>query len=263
MGPRVGIGDRHHDQEVGDRAVGGEPLVAVDHPLVAVADGGGLQQRRIRAGGVGLGHAERRLQVPGQQRMQVALLLLLAAGQREDLRVAGVGRRVAERQRRDRAGAEDLVHQPELDLAEPLAAELGIEVRRPQAALADLLGERRDRALEPVVAELVDQRLQRPDALAHELAHPVELLLKLGLCGEIPGHRGSAPEPSAGRRYTVGTLLQTAFREGRREVGLPFAHGSRSGGPYAAAASGSPHVRSTLPSCTRKARARTCTSAAY
>ena len=37
-GARVGIGHRHHDQEVGDRAVGGEPLVAVDHPVVAVAD---------------------------------------------------------------------------------------------------------------------------------------------------------------------------------------------------------------------------------
>ena len=36
--PGVGVGDRHHDQEVGDRAVGGEPLVAVDHPVVAVAD---------------------------------------------------------------------------------------------------------------------------------------------------------------------------------------------------------------------------------
>src|SRR5690349_2696279 len=105
--------------------------------------------------------------------MQIALLLLLASGQRQDLRVAGVRRGVAERQRRDRAGAEDLMHQPELDLAESLAAELGIEVRRPQAALADLLGERRNRAFEPVVAELIDQRLQRPNALAHDLAHPV------------------------------------------------------------------------------------------
>src|SRR5437868_1005895 len=113
--------------------------------------------------------------------MQIALLLLLASGQRQDLRVAGVRRGVAERQRRDRAGAEDLMHQPELDLAESghrrrsrWSAELGIEVSRPQAALADLLGERRDRAFEPVVAELIDQRLQRPDALAHDLAHPVE-----------------------------------------------------------------------------------------
>ena len=35
--PRVGVGDRHHDQEVGDGAVGREPLVAVDDVVVAVA----------------------------------------------------------------------------------------------------------------------------------------------------------------------------------------------------------------------------------
>ena len=36
---RVGVGDGHHDQEVGDRAVGGEPLVPVEHVAVAVAYG--------------------------------------------------------------------------------------------------------------------------------------------------------------------------------------------------------------------------------
>ena len=38
------------------------------------------------------------------------------------------------------------MHQAELDLAEALAAELGVEVRRPQAALLDLLLQRRHRA---------------------------------------------------------------------------------------------------------------------
>ena len=98
----------------------------------------GLQQRRVRAGRVGLGHAERRLQVAGQQRVQVALLLLRRPGEREDLGVARVRRCVAERERRDRAGAEDLVHQPELDLAESLPAELGVEMRGPQALRLDL-----------------------------------------------------------------------------------------------------------------------------
>ena len=31
-----GIGDRHHDQERGEAGVRGEPLLAVDDPLVAV-----------------------------------------------------------------------------------------------------------------------------------------------------------------------------------------------------------------------------------
>ena len=39
--------------------------------------------------------------------------------------------------------SEDLVHQAELDLAEALPAELRVEVRRPQAALLDLLLQRR------------------------------------------------------------------------------------------------------------------------
>ena len=48
------------------------------------------------------------------------------------------------------------MHQAELDLAEALAAELGRQVRGPQPALLDLLLERRDRALEAVLAELVE-----------------------------------------------------------------------------------------------------------
>jgi hypothetical protein len=87
VGPRLRVGDRHDDQEVGDRRVGGEPLVAVDHPAVPVSLGARAQQRRVRTRGVRLGHRERRLQVAGQQRMQPAVLLLLRAGEREDLRV--------------------------------------------------------------------------------------------------------------------------------------------------------------------------------
>src|SRR6476619_5916969 len=51
---------------------------------------------RVR-GRVGLGHRERRLQVAGQQRLEVALLLLRAAGERQDLAVARVRRLAAER----------------------------------------------------------------------------------------------------------------------------------------------------------------------
>ena len=71
--------------------------------------------------------------------------------------------------------AEDLVHQAELDLAEALAAELGRQVRGPQPALLDLLLQRRDSAVEAVLVELAEDRLDRPDLRAHEVAHPVEL----------------------------------------------------------------------------------------
>ena len=60
--------------------------------------------------------------------------------------------------------AEDLVHQAELDLAEALAAEVGRQVRGPQPALLDLLLERRDHALEAVLAQLLEDasRSARP-----------------------------------------------------------------------------------------------------
>ena len=85
-----------------------------------------LQLRRVRAGGLGLGHRERRLEVAGQQRVQPALLLLVGPGEREDLAVARVRRLALPNAFGANArGPEDLVHQPELDLAEALAAELG------------------------------------------------------------------------------------------------------------------------------------------
>ena len=168
----------------------GEPLVPGDHVVVAVAHGARLQLRRVAAGGLGLGHREGRFEVAGEQRLEPALLLLGRAGQREDLGVARVRRLAAERIGRERRGAQDLVHQPELHLAEPLPPELGIEVRRPQAALPHLLLQRGVDAVEPRLVELSDNRLQRPDLLAHEGAHPVELLLELRFGREIPRHRG-------------------------------------------------------------------------
>ena len=212
---RIGVGDRHHDQEVGDRAVGGEPLVAVDHPVVAVAHRAGLEQRRVRAGGVGLGHGEAGLQVAGQQRVQVTVLLLRGPGHRQDLGVARVRRGVAEHERRDRAGAEDLVHQTELDLPETLTAELGIQVRGPQALLLDLLLKGLGGAAQPLPAELVEQRLQRPHLLAHEAAHPLELGLELGFCGEIPGHRRVDSHATARSYLRVGLVLGVSLLTSR------------------------------------------------
>ena len=148
-----------------------------------VAELRGIRARRVR-----LGHAEGAAQVAGEQGVQPAVLLLRRAGQREDLRVAGVGRGVAEGERRDRRGAEDLVHQPQAHLPHALAAELGWQVSRPQAALLDLLLQRCDRAGKPVKSQVVPDRLERPDLLAHELGHPVELLLEVGIGGEVPAH---------------------------------------------------------------------------
>jgi hypothetical protein len=56
--------------------------------------------------------------------------------------------------------------------------------------------------VEVVVAEVVGDRLERPQLGLHEAAHPVELRLELGLGGEIPGHGSKL---AAGRREcTIG-----------------------------------------------------------
>ena len=61
-----------------DVGAGGEPLVRVDHPLVAVEDRASLHQRGIGAGHLGLGEADRGNDVAGHQRLEVALALLVA-----------------------------------------------------------------------------------------------------------------------------------------------------------------------------------------
>jgi hypothetical protein len=55
---RVRVGDRHDDRHLGADRARGEPLVPVDHPLVALALGPGGEVGRVRAGALGLGHRE-------------------------------------------------------------------------------------------------------------------------------------------------------------------------------------------------------------
>src|SRR4029078_10662163 len=81
--------------------------------------------------------------------------------------------------------------------------ELGVQVGGPQAALADLLLKRGDQPPERVLVELAEDRLDRPDLLANEVAHPVQLLLELGLGREIPGHCGP-PVGRSGRCLSLG-----------------------------------------------------------
>ena len=74
----VGVGHDHRDRDAAPIGARGEPLVAVDDPLVAVelgASGAG----RVRARRLGLGHREAAADVPFEQRLQPALLLLRRA----------------------------------------------------------------------------------------------------------------------------------------------------------------------------------------
>ena len=194
----IGVGDGHHDQEVRHRGVGAEPLVPVDHPLVTVAHRRGLEERRIGAG-ARLGHGERAAERAIQQWLEPPIALLLpAAGldaHGEQLGVARVRRVVAEHEGSERRLSEDLVHQTELDLAEPATAELRGQVRCPEATVLHLRLEWPHRFEKGAVVEV--DRLEGEDLVTHEGAHPVELTLELRLGREVPGHRSPPAQASA------------------------------------------------------------------
>ena len=83
----ISVRDDHGDEEAGVAGVGGEPLVAVDHPLVAVLHGGGLEERGVGAG-VRLGHGVARADLAVEQRLEIPLLLGRAPEVGEDLGVS-------------------------------------------------------------------------------------------------------------------------------------------------------------------------------
>ena len=136
----------HHEEDVGDAAGAGEPLLTGDDPLVAVLHGGGPEQVRVGSA-LWLGHRVGREHLLVEHRLEPALLLLLGAVRGEHLHVAGVGSGRTEQLRRGGVAAEDLVQQTELELAEAGAAEFLVEEDRPQALILDLLLEAPDERL--------------------------------------------------------------------------------------------------------------------
>src|SRR5712664_2816594 len=123
--------------------------------------------------------------------MEPPLLLLLGAEVGEDLGVSGIRRLVAEDDRAPDRRPLDLVHQPELHLTVALAAQLGWKMRRTELLPFDLLLQGPNRAHEASIVGL--QHFEGIHLVAHEPPHPFELLLKLGLGREVPGHRSVMP----------------------------------------------------------------------
>ena len=130
--PTLGIGLGEHQHDVGHRGVGDEPLVAVDHPLVAVLRRGRADDGRVGAGEERLGEGERAGDLAAEVGPQPALLLRLGCAVGQQLHVPAVGCLHAEDRHRHHAAADDLRHQRQLQLPEPGAAELRIEERAPQ-----------------------------------------------------------------------------------------------------------------------------------
>ena len=194
----VWIGHRHHDQEVRHGSVGREPLVPVDHPLVAVPHGRRRQQRRIGSSGVGLRHGEGGSQLTVEQRLEPPLPLRLVPRlldtHRQQLRVARVRRIVAEHHRAQGDCPRISCISPNLTCPNPIPPSEGgrCAAQRP-SALTSLL--ERPHHLEQLVVGQV-QRLEGEDLLPHEATHPLQLLLELGFRREIPGHDRSSLLPA-------------------------------------------------------------------
>ena len=174
----IGIGDDHDDAEAGTVCTRREPLVRVDHPLVPVPHRSALEERRVGAGHLGLGHPEERARVARHERLEKPLLLLGRAVEVQNLAVAGVRRLTAEDQLRDEAAPDLLVQVRVLDEPAARAARLRRQVRRPQSRLPRLLLELADERIRPLVLQ-EEHRLVRIDVLLHERAHALATLCDL------------------------------------------------------------------------------------
>ena len=158
------LGARDEDGEAGAARVGDEPLVSVDHPVVAVADGAGLDQRRIGAGHLRLGHGEAAHRHALAERAQVLLLLLVGRPVQQRVHVAFVGRLAVQHPRAVVALGRLGLHHRELDVAETHAAPFLRHVRQPQPGRPGLAAHRDQDADVVAALDLVgvaDLRLAR------------------------------------------------------------------------------------------------------
>ena len=115
----VRVAHHHGDGEGRAQGAGGEPLVAVYHPLVTFAPGPGLQARGIRACDLGLRHREAGAHVAVEERLQELLLLVVGTELEQDLGVAGVRRLAVEDSGRHGAASHDLAKGCVVEVAEP------------------------------------------------------------------------------------------------------------------------------------------------
>lgn len=173
--------------------VGRKPLLAVDHPVLAVALGAGDEHSRIGAA-LRFGHRIAGADFTVEQRLQIAGLLLVGAEHREDLGVAGIRCLATENRWRPTGPADDLVEQRQLDLPVALPTQLGCQVGGPQALFFDLALQRtQDRHGLGIflVVRIECHQIQRLELVDHELLDPVQFLLVFGVRFEVP----HSPQP--------------------------------------------------------------------
>ena len=121
---------RHHERDIGHAGGTAEPLLAVEHPVVAVPDGAGLHPRGVGARRL-LRHRVADAFLAVQERLEVLLLLERRAvrEEREHGRVVGALR--VEGQCAEVALAELHLHERVRQRPEPHAAVFGRDERAP------------------------------------------------------------------------------------------------------------------------------------
>jgi len=188
---RVFLRAADEDGKGGPMGVGDEPLVAVDDPLLAVLVRLRLDEGRVAAGHLGLGHGEAGRRPSFAQRPEVLLLLLVGAPMLEGVHVALVGRLGVEHPRSVVAlGCFGLDHRV-ADVAECHAAPLLGHVWHPQAFRVRLLAQRdelSDVCLAVGVLESFDLGFFGGDHLTDEGANAQTEFFDVGREGEVDGH---------------------------------------------------------------------------
>jgi hypothetical protein len=216
---------RHDDQQVGDDAVGGPQLHAVEDVVVPVGHGAGAEAGRVGAD-VGLGEQEG-ADVRARAARQEALLLFLRAEQFQRLRNADRlvrGEQYADR-RAGGAGQRERLVVVHLGQAQP--AVLGVDLHAEGAEL-----------LEPVDHLVGDPGVAlddgRVDLRLHEVAELGEELL--AALGRLVGRKGvgvDEVEPEAAEEQLLGEagLAPVLLPGGLRHLtGFPLGDGGTGGG---------------------------------
>src|SRR3972149_4553045 len=223
VGGALRVRHAHDDGEGRAERAAGEPLVPVDHPVVAVPHGGRAERRRVGAGHLRFRHREAGAELAVDQRLQPALLLLQRAELPENLRVAGVRRLRPEGAGREEAATQNLVDVDVGHEADPHPARLRGQVRRPHPhRLRPRLQVLHQRL---ALAAFEQQLLVRIDVLVHERLHALAHLAYLGCESEVR-HSSSFGPPCYGAVSSRNAArLILARSAASRETGTMFTIG--------------------------------------
>ena len=238
VGLVVGVRHAHDDEEVGHRRVRGEPLVAVDDPLVAVAHrpgwraASGRRRRRARSSRSSSA-ARRRAAAPSSASSGTRPCRRPPAARRCPSPVRCCRRWPGRR----RSGPRISCIRPSLTWPNPPPPSSGGRwaAHRP-CALTSLL-QRCGRPLEgrPIGPPVLVEALEGDDLVPDEAAHPLELRLELGFGREVPGHAdrplasraGRAAAPRGSVDHVPGGADRGPVHPGRSAPGPPSASATR------------------------------------